>query len=234
VFPYRQGDFDVARAYWEEALGLFRELGDEGEIGRCLAELASVAVGVGDLDGAARQYQDSVEVFKRLGYDLRVAMALSNLGAIASMRGDDERAAEYFEEAIAAQRDLDRDGLGISLHNLARSLIKLGRIDEARATLDESLGIARELGYRELLGYCLGGAAELAAGAGERERAVRLLGASQAVFASIGVPIQGDEAVSQASLTAELRTSLGDDVFDALLAEGRTADTEAVAAGAIA
>ena len=160
-------------------------------------------------------------------------MALSNLGTIASMRGDHERAAEYLGQAIEIQRGLDRDGLGISLHNLSRTLTKLDRVDESRVLLAESVAIARELGYRELLGYCLGGAAELAAHAGDPERAARLLGTSQAVFDSIGVPIQGDEAATQDRLTDELRATLGDDAFDALMREGREADAADIAAGAL-
>ena len=84
-----------------------------------------------------------------------------------------------------------------------------------------------------MLGYCLGGAAELAAGAGDDERAARLLGASQAVFESIGVPIQGDEATTQQRLTGELRAALGDDAFDALLRDGREADAAEIAEGAL-
>ena len=101
---------------------------------------------------------------------MRQAIALSNLGAIAAGAatwtlppppggGDSDPA-----------RLGDRDGLAISLHNLARTEIKRGRAAEAGGLLAESLEQALALGYREVIANCLQGCAELAAGEGELER----------------------------------------------------------------
>src|SRR5439155_13067828 len=95
--------------------------------------------------------------FREQGNDVRLAVALSNLGAIANMRKDPERAIVFIREAIAlARKTRDEDGLGISLHNFSRSLLMLGRTDDGREALLESIAIARRLGYRELTACCIG------------------------------------------------------------------------------
>ena len=231
LFPYRQGDVQQAKRIWTRAHDLYVELGDEGEAGRCLAELASVAVVERDLERAAALYEESVKHFEAQGQPVRTAIALSNLGAIASMRGDLDTAARYQEEAIGLQRELDdRDGLSISLHNLGRTEIKRGRTEVAASLLAESIELALALGYREVIANCLQGCAELAAAAGDLERAARLSGTSLAIFDEIGIRLVGETEDDYLALRATLVAGLGEQRVDELESDGRTAPPdEAVA-----
>ena len=139
--------------------------------------------------------------------------------------GDLEASATYTEQGIALQRaQVDRDGLGISLHNLARTKLQLGLVDEARRLFAESIAIAEELEYRELIAYCLGSASEFVNSFGESERAAQLLGASSHAFEEIGSVPQGDEAEMQAQLAVALESVLGAERFAALREEGATLD----------
>ena len=224
IFPYRQGDFDEARDLWAQALELFRSLGDTAEVGRCLAELGSICVETNELDRAIELYDEAVEIFRAAGNDSRRAMCLANLGAIASMTGDLERSAAYTEEGIAIQRlDGDRGGLGISLHNLARTKLKSNQLDEARAHFAESAALAEELGFRELVAYCLGSASELAHAEGSPELAARLLGASAFVFEEVASAPQGDEAEMHAQMAVALEASRSG-TFHELRDKGRGLD----------
>jgi predicted ATPase/DNA-binding SARP family transcriptional activator len=235
IFPYRQGAFDEARALWEQALPIFRSLDDELEVGRCLAELGSVCVATNELDRATELYGEAVEIFRSFENMSRLAMCLANLGAIASMNDDPEGSAAYTEEAIVLQRERnDRDGLGISLHNLARTKLKLNRLDEARLIFAESAAIAEELEYAELAAYCLGSASELAFAEGDAERAAQLLGASARAFAAIGSLPQGDEAEMQARLAAALERELGAARLLELQEDGRELDARSLLAEAFA
>jgi tetratricopeptide (TPR) repeat protein len=235
LFPYRQGDVEQAKRIWTQAYDLYVELGDEGEAGRCLAELASVAVVERDLERAAALYEESVIQFEAQGQPVRQAIALSNLGAIASMRGDLDTAARYQEEAIPLQRELDdRDGLSISLHNLGRTEIKRGRTEVAASLLAESIELALALGYREVIANCLQGCAEVAAAAGDLERAARLSGTSLTIFDEIGIRLVGETEDDYLALRAMLVAGLGELRVDELEAEGRTAPLdEAVAAAQV-
>jgi tetratricopeptide (TPR) repeat protein len=235
LFPYRQGDVQQAKRIWTRAHDLYVELGDEGEAGRCLAELASVAVVERDLERAAALYEESVRHFEAQGQPVRTAIALSNLGAIAGMRGDLDTAARYQEEAIGLQRELDdRDGLSISLHNLGRTEIKRGGAKVAASLLAESIELALALGYREVIANCLQGCAELAASAGDLERAARLSGTSLAIFDEIGIRLVGETEDDYLALRVTLTAGLGEQRVDEFEAEGRAAPRDEAIAEALA
>ena len=85
----------------------------------------------------------------------------------------------------------------------------------------ESLAIARRIGYREVIAYCLGGLAELAMIEADPERAATMLGASNHLFAEIGAIPSPDEAQAQERVAAY--------VVDALDVE-RAAELQAVGA----
>jgi tetratricopeptide (TPR) repeat protein len=224
VFPFRQGDLARARELWEEALALYRALDDADGVTRCFAELGGVALAEGDLERATEVYVECCELFEQLGNPVRLGTAVSNLAVISSMRGDLDGAVEYGERAIEIARECDRDGLAVSLHNLARTRLALGQLDEARDLLGECVELATAIGYNEVIAHALAAAAELALRAGRLETAARLLGGSEALFDEIGAQMQGDEEEARARTLAELRESLGDDRLDELLDEGRVTD----------
>jgi tetratricopeptide (TPR) repeat protein len=213
IFPFRLGDAKQAAALLQESLDLYRELGDEEGVARSTAELGGIAIYDLDLDRATALYEEAVALFRSQGRLSRVAAAVGNLGTIAHMRGDFAAAVRYYLEAIDAGREAnDEDGVAVNLHNLARSELALGRTAEGLEALRESLAIARRLGYREVIAYCLGGLAELAMLEEDAQRAATLLGASEALFSEIGAILSPDEA--------EVQKRVGDYVTDALGSEG--------------
>jgi predicted ATPase/DNA-binding SARP family transcriptional activator len=216
IFPYRQGDLDEARRSWEEALELFRGQDDLDGVTRCTAELGAVAVGEGELDRSRELYEEAARGFEQLGNSVRLGVAKSNLCAIASMQGDLEAAVKHGFDAVALQEEAaDVDGLAVTLHNLSRTTAQLGDSARSRQTLERSLRIARSLSYKEVIAYCLEGAAEVAAAAGDERLALRLLMASEATFARLGVPMQGEEAEAAEALRLRLAASLGEEELEA-------------------
>src|SRR5438270_797966 len=230
TFSSRQGALSEAKAQFEEALSLYRELDDLDETSRCIAELGGVAVAEHDLDRAAELYTESISLFQQTGNDVRLAVAYANLAAIAAESGDPASAVEHGTRAIALQRENgDVDGLGVSLANLARVQLTLGDDSAARPALGEAMGIAQRIGYQLLLAYGLGAAAELAARDGEPARAARLIGASRGLFEAIAMPFPDAEADEQERTLAAIRPALGSEC-DELVAHGRiAADDEMIA-----
>ncbi|HEY1563151.1 MAG TPA: BTAD domain-containing putative transcriptional regulator [Gaiellaceae bacterium] len=210
IFPFRQGDRRLASAWLEESLELYRELGDEEGVARSIAELGAIAIAEGDLERAASLYEQAVPLFRSQGHPSRVAASLGNLGTIAHMQRDYATAVGYYREAIDLARTTgDIDGAAVNLHNLARSELALGRTEPGREALGESLAIARRLGYREVIAYCLGGLAELATLESDPERAATMLGASERLFREIGAVHSPDEAESQERVSTYLVEALG-------------------------
>ena len=207
---FRLGDLKTARLWWGGGARAHRDLGDVDGISRCIAELGSVAMASGELDEAAARYVESSAIFEEVGNDVRLAVALSNLGGIEGLRGNHEAAAAYTERALALQRSTgDRDGEAVSLANLARTRISLGQHALARELVRESLQLALQMQYREVIGYALAAAAELAFVDSEFERAAVLCGASSALFAEIGVAMLGEERDAFERVLSDLRERLG-------------------------
>jgi tetratricopeptide (TPR) repeat protein len=221
IFPFRLGDNRLAEGLLQESLDLYRQLGDEEGIARATAELGGIAIAEGDLDRATALYEESLPLLRKLGNLARVAVALGNLGTIAHMRAEYETAVDYYDESIEASRSAgDSDGVGVNLHNLARSELALGRVEPGVAALRESLGIARNLGYRELIAYLLGGFAEVAMIEDEPARAATLLGASDQLFSEIGAIPSPDEAEVQERVAAYVLDALGAERVAELRAAG--------------
>jgi predicted ATPase len=144
TFPYRQGDIDPARTWWEESLALYRSLDDVEGATRSQAELGTVAVSEGDLARARELFEDATEGFERLGQRVRLGIATANLAAVANMQRDLEASARYGAAAAALQEEIgDRDSLAITLHNLSRTTFTLGDARGAYDQLARALRVAR-------------------------------------------------------------------------------------------
>jgi len=224
TFNVRRGERRKGAEQLEAALAIFRDLDDEGEASRCIAELGHVAVDDGDLDRAVDLYTESIAIFERLGNRTRQAVALSNLAAIAARRGDAATAAVHGERAIELQRaNGDLDGTAVSLANLGRVRFALGEDDAARAALRESLMLGIRLDYRMLLAYLLGAAAELARRAAQPEQAARLIGGAAGAFEAIGMQIPQEEIDEHERTLEPLRETLGAERTAELVEVGRLA-----------
>jgi predicted ATPase/DNA-binding SARP family transcriptional activator len=186
TFALHQGDTRIADDLWTEALGINRKHGNQGEAARCLAELGAVAVAQRDFELARERYEDVVVLFRQLGQPLREAIALTNLAAVAANRDDLAAAVDFGEQAIALHRKLDdASDLAVALVNLSPTVLRLGDLPRARALLREAVELGEGYGHTLLLAHTLAVAAELAAVAGDDPLALKLVGATEAAFASL-------------------------------------------------
>jgi tetratricopeptide (TPR) repeat protein len=232
IFPFRQGDLRLTADLLQESLDLFEELGDEEGIARSTAELGSIAIAEGNLERAAELYEAVVPLFRKQGHVGRMAASLGNLGTIAHMQGDYAAAVDYHGEAVElAKSSGDIDGAAVNLHNLARSELALGRAGPGLETLRESLAIARQLGYREVIAYGLGGLAEVAMIEGDPERVATMLGASEELFREIGAVPSPDDVQTRERIAAYAVEQLGAERTAELQAEGAALDVEELLEG---
>jgi predicted ATPase/class 3 adenylate cyclase len=186
-FANQQGDYVQARAWFEESLDIYRELGNIHGIGWGLVSLGMVTRYEGDHVAARSLLEESLELVKQAGDTEAMAAALGNLGVIARDLGDTRLAESHLDQSLALWREIgDRVGIGWTLGGLAMVARATGKLDVARARTDESLAIWRELGDRQNAANVLSTAARLARDQGEYALARARLVESLQVFSEIG------------------------------------------------
>lgn len=149
VLAYWCGDFPRAVARSEQALALFRQLGEEGWSASALLPLADVARHRRDDARARDLLAESLALARRAGDAQGVAFALMLLGVLWSEQGHDDRAVTLYEESVAAARGAgDSWALALICRNYGVTMERQGDDVHAESLQAESLARYRALGDR--------------------------------------------------------------------------------------
>jgi non-specific serine/threonine protein kinase len=222
LINYYQGDYERAAALGEDALALFRELGDQNGTALSLGTLAKVANATNDDDQAVALCEEALTLFRMLGNQRQAAVVINDLGLIAWRQGDLKRAAAFHEEALTLRRELeDRVALAQSLSNLGLVAADLGDYARAAVLEGESLELEVELGNKRGLADSFENLAMIAEATEDDEFAARLFGAAEVLRARIGVPaVPGDIDYVERHV-ANIRARLGEATLTAAWEAGR-------------
>jgi tetratricopeptide (TPR) repeat protein len=170
-----QADHDAQRAYQQESLEIWRELGDDVRVASCLSDLGSVAHFRGEFPVALAMYTEALKLAERTGDIQQTGRALSGLGRLALHTGDLEEATRRYTESMARfgeTGDLRRATL--ILGNLGVVAINMGDLDLAERRLAQHLDNATRLGDRKLIAGALTNLGLVAYRAGDMDRATVL------------------------------------------------------------
>ncbi len=141
-------DFAAVRAAAEEALGIWRELGDGWWTACTLVILGWLPLYQGDADAALHVFQEAVSVARGLDDQWVLARALKGLGA-AITRRDLAEARPVLEESIAIWREIgDKVGLADALQQMGGVAYGQKDYDRAASLYEESLALLRETGEK--------------------------------------------------------------------------------------
>ncbi|HEY7197853.1 MAG TPA: BTAD domain-containing putative transcriptional regulator [Gaiellaceae bacterium] len=222
ILLVQQGEYDRSVERLEAGLAMFRELGDETRADHALNSLAATRYSRGDFAVARRAFEEIIARRRARG-DLRhLSTAISNLGVVLLVEGELDGAKAALEEAIALDREYD-DGWAVAIDrgHLASVTLELGDPVGAARLQHESLADLRELGDRTSVAEGLARSAVIAATLGEAERAARLVGAAERARDALGEPASPDELMLAARHLPRAREALGDEAYEAAVAEGR-------------
>lgn len=221
-----QGDNVKARALLEECTMLVRELGIKWGLTRPLAQLASMARAEGDYERAADLAQECLAIAQEMGDMFLIVWSLTTLGEIARFQGDYSSAAARCNQGLAIARDKGNQQAVIRLLCILGDIEQnQGATAQASAHYHESLSLALKAGDRKNIGWCLLGLARLARTARQFWRAGLLVGAAE-------VQLNVDRKMEPAARevydrdTAAICTQVGDEIFAAVRAKGRTMTPE--------
>ena len=169
-----QGDFLLARDYYEQAYAIMRERGNR--YGECLGlgNLGYTAGMVGDFDAAREFLEEALSISREIGSLYQEAYTLINLGAVTGMKNEAQASFEYSQSALELCRKTgDRSGEAWSCLYLGYALMALNKLDQAESTFRQSVTIRENLGQASLLTEPLAGSIQVALLQNNHDRAMQ-------------------------------------------------------------
>jgi predicted ATPase/class 3 adenylate cyclase len=145
----RAGRTDEAGDRYEEALELFRGVGNEAREANVRNQLGNLRRVQGRMDEAAAHLEASLATWRKVGNRPQEGIVLGNLGILHAVQGRLELARSLFERAIAIHREVGNlIHEGVDTNNLGVACKESGRFDEAKVHLDRALAIQCKAGNR--------------------------------------------------------------------------------------
>ncbi|MBM2821480.1 MAG: Adenylate/guanylate cyclase protein [Thermoleophilia bacterium] len=183
----RGGDADAGLALLSEGIALWRDLGDRDELASALDALGWLLVyDAGDDPGSLDAFEQSLELRRELGDGPGETRALVGVCQVLVALGEVERG-ESLSRDLLETAGGDPRTEHFCFHFLADCALIRGDAEEAGTRYRESLRAALLLGDVLETSFEVQGVAMAAAGIGDPRRALRLAGAVDALWESLGV-----------------------------------------------
>ena len=217
------GDDAIGRSRLEEALELYRQLGDPWGVASTELNLGAVAAHEGDLAGAQAIFEKSVEAFRELGDDVYALWATRLLAWMCYELGERDRARGLHEEVVAQARAANNEPMAAtSLGALGEYAIRDGRIEDAMPLLEESTRIYQGLGDPWAIAGNLSRVARALVSKGRAAQAAQVLARSEALYEEAGRPVDSWMLDLNEETRAGIRAEFDDGAVAALWERGRT------------
>jgi predicted ATPase/DNA-binding XRE family transcriptional regulator len=132
----------------EQALAMFRAIGDGWGIHHALLRLAIIEADRGNFERAILLYREAIEDAQTVGATNAKAWSTFLMGDTEILAGHFEQAIALIKEAILLfQQDHDREGLMSSYEMLGQALLGKGRYSAAEQAFEISLSMMQKSGY---------------------------------------------------------------------------------------
>jgi predicted ATPase/class 3 adenylate cyclase len=248
-----QGDYARADQIIAESLAVFRDYDMDWVTASCIHTLGDIALAQGDEQRAIQWYETELAFGQEKQLEISLMFALNGLGKAAWVQGKYEVATKRFEEALRmSEKAGPKTAMLLALYGLGRVALSQRDYDSAGEFLTQASEIrlaetseirlpeTNELftwiwlkTYGVATDYPLEAFAVLAAAQNQMERAARLFGAVESLYASIHFEMSAKERTEHDHAIASARAALGDEAFAAAWAEGRLMTMEQAIAFAL-
>lgn len=223
----QQADKAGAAAVLEEAVELFRQVGDRVGQARALNSLGSAARTVGSTTRARDLYEEALRIRTDVGDEGGVSVTTFNLAQLAMDAGDLETARRLFERSHQIDTSLGEEwGAAVGSLGIAAAAIAQGDLDEAGPRLRSAVRFFLDAEDEDHLAEALFVCADEARALSRHERAARLLGAADGLWSRLGLPLAPADAVPVERCRSAVEAALGAEAFAGAAEQGRamTAD----------
>jgi tetratricopeptide (TPR) repeat protein len=180
----------------EEAVAIYRELDDAQGIPDALEELGAAQMDTGQLDLARANLEEARERNLAIGNRQRAAECTLLLGMVAGFQRQVGEARARWEGALATFTDLQDPYFMAFAERLLGGVDRAeGNLEAAESRFRTSLTAARQHDVPVVIASALYAIADLALARGQPERALRLVGACEAMRDEIGEAPSGEMAL---------------------------------------
>jgi predicted ATPase/class 3 adenylate cyclase len=240
---YWQSDRDAAARWYEEALAIWRDIGDQREVANALynrayADMISIMRGEAterDVEHSRALMEEALGIFQAAGDAAGEGNAIWGLGSYYYFTADAANAEDWYRRALELHRTAGQRTMEAwSLHMLALSQTGQQKWDEALETSRHALRHFYEASDVAGVTLVLDDLAIIAAASGDPVRGGRLWGAARHLQQSTGTALA--DSVEQAAGVFGIRNpreTLEPDELAALAAEGAAMSLDDVVAYAL-
>jgi predicted ATPase/class 3 adenylate cyclase/DNA-binding NarL/FixJ family response regulator len=185
------GNFNAARAHFEEILSIARELGAKDFIGTALSNLGFVALFFQHDYALARDLlEQGLSIHREINDSYNASISLLDLGYMAHSQGDETQAQQLYEEGLALLEQLgDKAFMALLLRQVGYSTLRQGNYAKALVQFEESLAFNLAINEKRGVAASIFALAACAITMGEPLRAAKLFGAARSIFDDSAVKV---------------------------------------------
>lgn len=218
-------DYARVESLCQEALTLYRQLGDRPGIVFSLRLLGGALLARGNLAAGRPLMEESLALARALGDSDQMAWTLYQLGLMESNHGAYDKACALFEESLALHRQMHHQrGIAFAVTHLAHVLfVSQGAPARVEALLEEGLALSSALGDKDGLAFAQALRGQMALNQGDLTTARSLLEEGVQLSRDVGSQHGIAEALAQ---LARVDMALGEEAaaqacYEESLAIGR-------------
>jgi predicted ATPase/DNA-binding CsgD family transcriptional regulator len=230
-----QGDFDRAAVQFDEAMTIYRELGDASGIANTLRAQCRLEMAAGDFARADTLGRESIAMYRLL--DTNVHLPTTNFGLMAAIGNagwnciglkDLERGRGLLQEALDLATQRGNHALVANyLAGLAFTELDLGEADSAYHRFRQTLRLSQDVGDIRFVAISFEGLGRALQQRGQYEQACSALATAHALKSRIGMELVGKNLQPQLDRDLGIiRSRLGDERFAAIWAEAERTPLE--------
>jgi tetratricopeptide (TPR) repeat protein len=224
------GDVNLAFDSLHESEALCRKFGYNDELAGVLQSLAYATLEIHGPQAAEQllSYLEESLALSQGSVDPEAAVRTEGiLSRLALYRGDLPEARKHADHMLDLHRNMG-DQLSVTGHQTAMAHVarQIGNYQEALTLYRETLPDWQKMGHRGAVAHQLECFAFIAKAQEQGERAVKLMGAAEALREASNSPMTPQERIEFANEVAGLRAGLDEKTFVSLWAEGRSMTIE--------
>ena len=221
------GDLDSAHEHAKASVDMWRQLDDDSRLGLALSTLAVIENDRGHPDVARALYEEALDVARSGKDNVQLEECLAGFASLETAEGNFERSEALIDEAIAIAREHgDSTSVRAYEHDHACTMWRMGRVEDAQRHMRDSIpGFLRDNEPRMLVVLAEDYAAVLAE-LGQHQRAVRLLGAAEAMRQRLGTPRPATQQADLVEPIAKTHAALTDQEWQAAYRSGSDTTVE--------